>query len=126
MKINSIAKRNNQILPEIREERVLEEGNNEISFSMDTSHLGINEFTIQTFYKFNVNNKEILLPSDKIVFNMGVVNELSDLNPEIIVITEVITVTEEKIVFVEKEGLPPLAIGAIIAGLAYLAFLLFS
>jgi len=55
---------------------------------------------------------------------MNVVNELSGINPEIIIITEVITETQEKIVFVEKEGegLPPLAIGAIIAGIAFILF----
>ncbi len=113
-KINPIAKQTNLILSEILEEITVEEGDNEISFEMDTTHLGINEFTVQTFYKFNVNNQEILLPSDKIVFNMNVVEELSDLNPDVITITEVITETKEKIIVVEQEGTSPLLVGGLL------------
>ena len=122
LKITSIAKQTNQILPEIREERSAQEGDIEISFPMDTTHLGLNEFVVQTFYKMVVNGKEVLLPSDKIKFNMGVVTKLSNVNPEIIVITEV--VTEEKIVFVEvkKEGIPVWVkvIGGLVAGFVIL------
>ena len=121
LKITSIAKRNNQILPEIREERSAQEGDIEVSFSMDTTHLGINEFTVQTFYKITVNNNEILLASDKIKFNMNVVTEFSGLDPEIIVITEVITEVE-KVVVIEKEGISTIL--KVIIGIGGILFVL--
>ena len=121
LKITSIAKRNNQILPEIREERSAQEGDIEISFDMNTSHLGINEFVIQTLYKIIVNNKEILLASDKIKFNMNVVTEFSGLDPEIIVITEVITEVE-KVVVIEKEGISTIL--KVIIGIGGILFVL--
>jgi len=125
LKINEIAKKTNQIFPEQRIETKLNEGDNTLSFDFDTTNLGIHEITIQTFYKMEVAGIEILLPSNKIVFNMNVVNELSGLNPEIITITKVITETEEKIIVVEKEGIPTIVkvLGGVLAFIIALALI---
>jgi|TARA_Y100000310_G_scaffold264194_1_gene274770 hypothetical protein len=98
VKINEIPKRTNQILPEQRIEKSIEEGSNDLEFDMDTSNLGIHEITLQSFYKLNINNQEVLFPSGKIIFNMNVVNELSGVNPDIVIISsgddDEITVTD--------------------------------
>ena len=118
LKVNSIAKRTNQILPEIREEHTINEGINEIGFNMNTFNLGINEFMFQPFYKITVNNMEVLLPSDKINFNMNVVDELSGINPDIITLPDD-EITEP---IIDEESKPTSLVGivGIIIGIIFI------
>ena len=54
---------------------------------MNTANLGVNQFTIQIFYKIKA-DAEVLLPSNKFLFNYVVVNKISNINPPIVVLED--------------------------------------
>jgi len=107
LKQSQVAKQTNRILPERQVEILAISGKNNIPVTLNTSNLGIQEVIGQAFYKLVVNDKEILLPSDKIKVNYDVVSEFSSLS------TDIKIITVEKEVFVqlpEREGVSPVLI----------------
>ena len=64
-------------LPESRIEKEVSNGLNTLSFKADTSYLGINKFTVQSFYSIKVNGREEMFPSNTWVFFYNVVETLS-------------------------------------------------
>ena len=112
LKVKQTSKRTNQILPELRLDKSVVEGNNEVKFILDTSNLGIQELNVQAFYKIDVDGTEILIPSDKLVFNYDVVNELSGVSDVIIVEKEVFkeVMGDTEFVTVKEEVTSPTAL----------------
>lgn len=95
IKIGQRIKNINQNLPEQTIGQTFINGGNLFGIDMNTQNLGINPITIQSFYTINADTK-VLIPSDKIILNYDVVNELPT-------VEKIITIEKEKIIFIQSK-----------------------
>ena len=87
LKVQQRVKTTSINMPEQIMEFNVKNGKNKIKFNMNTANLGVNQFTIQIFYKIKA-DAEVLLPSNKFLFNYVVVNKISNINPPIVVLED--------------------------------------
>lgn len=115
IKVQQKVKQTNQNLPEQTITKLINNGDNEFIVDMNTQNLGINQITIQIFYKIRADT-DVLIPSDKFILNYDVITELPTIDK--IVTVEVEKIVEKQVIQEKIKTLPTsvkVMIGIIIA-----------